>query len=76
MAVAFHLSPTWTGAIHGTFPEAEIVGAATFRLHMPPFGLAVHVVDLSIIGAHLRRAKEALYRAIKGQPPTSSTSSP
>ena len=26
----------------------------------------MHVVDASIIGAHLRRAQEALYRGIKG----------
>ena len=66
VAVAGHGSPTWTGAIHGTVPEAEIIGAATFVLQTPPSGLAVHVVDASIIGAHLRRAQEALYRGIKG----------
>ena len=69
VAVAGHGSPTWTGAIHGTVLEAEIIGAATFLLHTSPSGLAVHVVDVSIIGAHLRRAPEALYRGIKG--PTS-----
>ena len=35
----------------------------------PLSGRTVHIVDASIIGAHLRRAQEALYRGIKG--PTS-----
>ena len=69
VAVASHGSPTWTGAIHGTVPEAEIIGAAAYLLHTPPSACTVHVVDASIIGAHLRRAQEALYRGIKG--PTS-----
>ena len=69
MAVASHGSPTWTGAIYGTVPEAEIIGAATYLLHTPPSACTVHVVDASIIGAHLRRAQETLYRGIKG--PTS-----
>ena len=56
VAVAGHNSPTWTGAIHGTVPEAEIVGAAVVLLHTPPSGLTVHMVDASMIGAHLRRA--------------------
>ena len=54
------------GSIHGTIPEVEIVGAVVFLLHIPHSGLAAHVVDVSIIGAHLRRAQEALYRGIKG----------
>ena len=69
VAVASHGSPTWTGAIRGTVPEAEIIGAAAYPLHTPPSSLMVHVVDVSIIGAQLRRAQEALYRGIKG--PTS-----
>ena len=69
VALACHGSPTWTGAICGTVPEVEIIGAATYLLHTPPSGHRVHVVDASIIGAHLRRAQEALYRGIKG--PTS-----
>ena len=69
MAVASHGSPTWTGAIRGTVAEAEIIGAAAYLLHTPPSACTVHVVDASIIGAHLRRAQEALYRGIKG--PTS-----
>ena len=69
VAVASQASPTWTGAIRGTVPEAEIVGAAAYLLHTPPCGLMVHVVDASIIGAQLRRAHEALYSGIKG--PTS-----
>ena len=69
VAVASHGSPTWTGAIYGTVPEAEIIGAAAYLLHTPPSACTVHVVDASIIGAHLRRAQEALYRGIKG--PTS-----
>ena len=36
MAVASHGSPTWTGAIRGTVPEAEIIGAAAYLLHAPP----------------------------------------
>ena len=56
MAVASHGSPTWTGAIYGTIPEAEIIGAAAYLLHTPPSACTVHVVDASIIGAHLRRA--------------------
>ena len=69
VAVASHGSPTWTGAIYGTVPEAEIIGAAAYLLHTPPSACTVHVADASIIGAHLRRAQEALYRGIKG--PTS-----
>ena len=65
VAVASHRSPTWTGAIYGTVPEAEIIGAAADLLHTPPSACTVHVVDASIIGAHLRRAQEALYRGIK-----------
>ena len=66
VAVASHGSPTWTGAIRGTVPEALIIGAAAYLPHTPPSGHTVHVVDASIIGAHLRRAHEALYRGIKG----------
>ena len=69
VAVAGHGGPTWTGAIHGTVREAENIGATTNLLHTPSSGLAVHVVDASIIRTHLRRAQEALYRGIKG--PTS-----
>ena len=69
VAVASHGSPTWTGAIYGTVPEAEIIGAAAYLLQTPPSACTSHVVDASIIGAHLRRAQEALYRGIKG--PTS-----
>ena len=69
VAVASHGIPTWTGAIYGTVPEAEIIGAAAYLLHTPPSACTVHVVDASVIGAHLRRAQEALYRGIKG--PTS-----
>ena len=50
-------------------PEAEIIGAAAYLLHTPPSACTVHVVDASIIEAHLRRAREALYRGFKG--PTS-----
>ena len=64
VAVASHGSPTWIGAIRGTVPEAEIIGAAAFLLHTPS-DLTVHVVDASIIGAQLRRAQEAPYRGIK-----------
>ena len=64
VAVASHGIPTWTGVIYGTVPEAEIVGAA-YLLHTPPSACTVHVVDASIIGAHLRRAQEALYGGIK-----------
>ena len=66
VAVASHGSPTWTGAIYGTVPEAEIIGAAAYPLHTPPSVCTVHVVDASIMGAHLRRAQETLYRGIKG----------
>ena len=59
VAVASHGSPTWTGAIHGTVPEAEIIGVAAHLLHTPPSACTVHVVDASIIGAHLRTAQEA-----------------
>ena len=69
VALASHGSPTWTGAIRGTVLEAEIIGAAAYLLHTPPSSHTVHVVDASIIGAHLQRAHEALYRGIKG--PTS-----
>ena len=66
VAVASHGIPTWTGAIYGTVPEAEIIGAAAYLLHTPPSACTVHVVDASIIGAHLRSSQEALYRGIKG----------
>ena len=69
VAVASHGSTTWTGAIYGTVPEAEIIGAAAYLLHTPPSACTVHVVDMSIIGAHLRRTQEALYCGITG--PTS-----
>ena len=69
VAVASHGIPTWTGAIYGTVPEAEIIGAAAYLLHTPPSACTLHVVDASIIGANLRRAQEALYRGIRG--PTS-----
>ena len=36
VVVASHGSPTWTGAIRGTVPEAEIIGAAVYLLHTPP----------------------------------------
>ena len=68
VAVASHGSPTWTGAIRGTVAEVEIIRAAAYLLHTPPSGHTIPVVDASIIGAHLRRAQEALY-GIKG--PTS-----
>ena len=54
---------------HLRVPEAEIIGAVAFLLHTPPSACTVHVVDASIIEAHLRRAQEDLYRGIKG--PTS-----
>ena len=66
VAVASHGIPTWTGAIYGTVPEAEIIGAGAYLSHTPPSACTVHVVDASVIGAHLRRAQEALYRGIKG----------
>ena len=69
VSVASHRIPTWTGAIYGTVPEAEIIGAAAYLLHTPTSACTVHMVDASVIGAHLRRAQEALYRGIKG--PTS-----
>ena len=67
VAVASHGSPTWTGAICGTVLEVEIIGAAAYLLHIPPSDGTVHIVDASIIQAHLRRAHEALYRS-KGPP--------
>ena len=66
VVVASHGIPTWTGAIYGTVPEAEIISAVAYLLHTPPSACTVHVVDASIIGAHLRRAQEALYGGIKG----------
>ena len=54
VALASHGIPTWTGAIYGTVPEAEIIGAAAYLLHTPPSVCTVHVVDASVIGAHLR----------------------
>ena len=66
VAVASHGIPTSTGAIYGTVPEAGIIGAAVYLLHTPPSACTVHVVDASIIGAHLRRALKALYRGVKG----------
>ena len=69
VAVPSHSSPTWKGAIRGTVPEAEIIVAAAHLLHTPPSSHTVHVVDASIIGAHLPRAQEALYRGTKGPTP-------
>ena len=66
VAVASQGSPTWTSAIYGTVSVAEIIGAAVNLLHTPPSACTVHVVDATIIGAHLRRAQETLYRGIKG----------
>ena len=48
---------------HG--PLGEIIGAAAYLLHIPPSDCWVHVVDASIVGAHIRKAQEALYRGIK-----------
>ena len=42
-----------------------MIGEATYPLHTPPSGHRVHIVDASIIVAHVRRAHEALYRGIK-----------
>ena len=69
VVVAGHGNPTLTGAKYGPIAEAEIARAATFVLHTPRSGLALHMVDVSIIGAHPRRAQEALYGGING--PTS-----
>ena len=69
VAVASHGTPTCIGAIRGTVPKAELIGAATFLLTTSPSGLVVHVVDASIIGTLLRKAKEAFYRGIKGPTP-------
>ena len=66
VAVAGHGGLTWTGAIHGTVPEADIMVATGFLLYMPSTRFSMHMVDASIIGVHLRRAQEALYRGIKG----------
>ena len=66
VAVASYGSPTWTGAIRGTVPEGEIIRGAAYLLHTPPSVHIVHIVDASILGAHLRRAHKALYRGIKG----------
>ena len=65
VAVVSHDSPARTAAIRGTVPEAEIIGAAAYLLHTPPSSHTVNVVHASIIGAHLRRAQEVLYRGIK-----------
>ena len=46
-----------------------MIVAAAYLLYTPPSDCTVHKVDASIIGAHLRRAQEALHRGIKG--PTS-----
>ena len=43
VAVASHGSPTWTGAIRGTVPEAEVIGAAAYLLHTPPSACTVHL---------------------------------
>ena len=56
LAAASHGSPTGTGAVRGTVPEGEIIGAAAYLLHTPPSGLAVHLVDASIIVVPVRRA--------------------
>ena len=69
VAVASHGIPTWAGAICGTVSETKIIGAAACLLHTPPSSHTIHVVDASIVGAHLRRAQEVLYRGGKG--PTS-----
>ena len=62
VAVASPGGHTWTGAVRGTVPEIEIIGAAAYLLHTPPFGHTVRVVDASTIGAQLTRAS-------KDQPP-------
>ena len=69
VVVASHGSPMRMGAICGTVGKAESIGAARFLLHTPMSSHIVLVLDVSIIGAHLRRAQETLYRGIKG--PTS-----
>ena len=42
VAVASHGSHAWTGAIRGTVPEAEVIGAAAYLLHSPPSACTVH----------------------------------
>ena len=69
VAVASHGSPTWIGAIRGMVTEAEIIGAAAYLLKTPLSSHTVHVVDASIIGTHLRKAQEAVYRGSKGPTP-------
>ena len=56
VAMASHGSPTWRGSIRGTVREAEIIGAAAYLLHRLLSSHTVHVVDASIIGAHVRKA--------------------
>ena len=69
VGVASHRSPIWTGAIRDMVPEADVIGAAAYLLPIPLSACTVHVLDASIIGAHLRRAEKALYPGIEG--PTS-----
>ena len=69
VAVASHGNPTWTGAIRGMVPEAEIIEAAAYLLHTPLSSHTVYVVDAYIMGAHPCRAQDARYCGIKG--PTS-----
>ena len=73
VAVASHGYPTWTGAIRGTVPEAEIIEAAAYLPHTPPCGHTAHVGDTSIIGGTCAGHKRAYTAAFKGLPPIWST---
>ena len=68
VAIASHGIPTWTNAIRGTVPEAEVIGAAAYLLHNPPSACMVQVVHACIIEAHLRRRQKPYTVAIRGRP--------
>ena len=74
VAVVSHGSPTWTGAIRGTVPEAEIIGAAAYLLHTPPSPCTVHVVDAPSLGRTCARRRRPSTVASKGRPRIWSTS--
>ena len=70
MALASYGSPTWTGAIRGTVPEAEIIGATAYLFHTPPSGHTVHVVDASIIGVPSQGTRGPIRQHQRGDLPS------
>ena len=59
------LPPTpWVGAFYGTIPDVEVLGAASAILHAFGPCSALHLVDATITGHHLRSAHQAIRQGV------------